>query len=252
MDVVFVYENDTDVAIGSRPPHSTEAVVEGGLPADIGQTIFDQKAAGIAAYGTRSVNVTDSMGVVHGIGYSRVTLVPMLAVVHVRTLYTEETLPDTAADLLAAALAAWGNAHTIGQDVIAGRSWGALYAAVPGLGVLDVLIAPTSGVARALDESDAVNDYLYLENGVGDVTAIFVPGVRFVVSGNTAGLNGCYTVQSSAFVAGRTRITVDQDVVTTVGAGANGSTFLAYDTNAIGDTSRSTFDAVSVLAVLPP
>lgn len=48
----LVFENDTDAAVGSRPPHSVEAVVEGGAVGAKATALFNSKAAGIATHGT--------------------------------------------------------------------------------------------------------------------------------------------------------------------------------------------------------
>lgn len=68
-----VYENITDVTdVNSRPPHSIECLVQGGLPQDIGNKIFAKKAAGINTYGNQApVTVIDSQGISHIIYFSR-------------------------------------------------------------------------------------------------------------------------------------------------------------------------------------
>jgi uncharacterized phage protein gp47/JayE len=59
----IVIENDSDVVdADGRPPHSFEAIVLGGLPADIGQSIASSKGVGIRAFGSETVIVKDASG----------------------------------------------------------------------------------------------------------------------------------------------------------------------------------------------
>lgn len=71
---VRVYENDGDSPdTGGLPGHSFECLVLGGDDTVIANTIFDNKPAGIQAYGTTTVVVTDGQGNGHSIGFSRPT-----------------------------------------------------------------------------------------------------------------------------------------------------------------------------------
>ncbi len=70
-----VFENDTDlVDANGLSPHSIRCILSGGDPNDIGQSIFDTKASGIATNGAQSVNVLDSQGVTHVIRYDSATV----------------------------------------------------------------------------------------------------------------------------------------------------------------------------------
>ncbi len=62
----LVFENDTDfVDAQGRPPHSIQAVIRGGAPTEIANTIFVEKAAGIEPVGAESLVVVDSQGFSH-------------------------------------------------------------------------------------------------------------------------------------------------------------------------------------------
>lgn len=81
-----VFENDTDVTdIYNRPPHSFEAVVQDGDDQEIADTIWDVKGAGIATYGDTTMQVTDTMGFVHDVSFSRPTPIPIYVIVNVVT-----------------------------------------------------------------------------------------------------------------------------------------------------------------------
>ncbi len=72
-----VTENDTMATVDSIPPKAIRAMLYGGTDSDIANAIFDTKAAGIQAYGTTVVPITDVNGIVHNIGFSRVVEVPI-------------------------------------------------------------------------------------------------------------------------------------------------------------------------------
>ena len=67
----FVVENDTMEYKGDIPPKSLYSLVEGGDDIDIAKTILKSKAGGIRAYGDTEIEVEDSKGENHIIGFSR-------------------------------------------------------------------------------------------------------------------------------------------------------------------------------------
>jgi uncharacterized phage protein gp47/JayE len=71
VDSVTVLENDTDETVDGIPPHALEAIVLGGESADIAEAILAAKAGGIQAFGDTVVEVEDSQGVLHQIGFTR-------------------------------------------------------------------------------------------------------------------------------------------------------------------------------------
>jgi uncharacterized phage protein gp47/JayE len=118
-DFVRVYENDGDsVDANGLPGHSFEVLVLGGDDDDIAQAIFDTKAAGIQAYGSTVVVVTDDQGNGHNIGFSRPDDVDMYFAIQVNYLSGQ----FIGADAFAQALADWGDANLgPGNDVIVAR-----------------------------------------------------------------------------------------------------------------------------------
>ena len=130
----IVFENYTDVVdVNGIPPHSFEAVVLGGLDADIRQVIFETKPAGIRPHGTVSGTVTDSTGISHIIKFTRPTSYSIW--IEVDVTYNAAKWPlDGNAQVNAAILAALtpANGYTLGKDVTA---WGigAAIDVVPGV-----------------------------------------------------------------------------------------------------------------------
>lgn len=76
---VVIHENDTDKSLTldagvTLPPHSFMAVVrydgEADTAQEIAAAILEKKPLGIQAYGLNTYSVTDSIGVVHAIGFT--------------------------------------------------------------------------------------------------------------------------------------------------------------------------------------
>ena len=141
----YVYENDQDTTdADGRPPHSIEAVVNGGEVDEIGLTIWQKKSAGIDTYGSQSVSINDSQGFPHTINFNRPLVVPIYLDIAV-TEYPEEALPPNAQTMIVDAVINYGNTLTVGNDVILQRFMGAIYQNVPGIGYITVT-ASTDGV----------------------------------------------------------------------------------------------------------
>lgn len=142
----YVYENDSDSTDGDgRPPHSIEAVVNGGETDEIGLTIWQKKAAGIDTYGSQSVSINDSQGFPHTINFNRPLIVPIYLRITV-TEYPEEALPPNAQAMITEAVLNYGNTLTVGNDVILQRFMGAIYQNVAGIGYITVT-ASTDGTS---------------------------------------------------------------------------------------------------------
>ena len=141
----FVYENDQDTTdADGRPPHSIEAVVNGGEPDEIALTIWQKKSAGIDTYGSQTVSINDSQGFPHTINFNRPLVIPIYLDITV-TEYPEEALPPNAQAMITDAVLNYGNSLTVGNDVILQRFMGAIYQAVSGIGYI-AITASTDGV----------------------------------------------------------------------------------------------------------
>jgi uncharacterized phage protein gp47/JayE len=67
-----VLENDTNVTdANGLPAHSFQVIVSGGLEADIANTIWIKKPAGILSFGNTTEVIIDSQGIAHDISFSR-------------------------------------------------------------------------------------------------------------------------------------------------------------------------------------
>jgi uncharacterized phage protein gp47/JayE len=116
VSVVLVFENITDITDGSgRPPHSFEAVVNGGDTATIAGTIWKTKPAGIATYGNTSYTITDSQGISHVIYFSRPTAVPVYVIAN---LTVDDTYPSNGDSTVQNIIVQYINSLNIGQELI--------------------------------------------------------------------------------------------------------------------------------------
>lgn len=132
-----VFKNDANVAdADGRPPHSVEAVVEGGANADIAAALFENVSSGVEPYGTTTVSVTDSQGISWDVSFSR----PDLLTIWVRVDVVKDPLvyPVDGDDQVTAAIVADEPNYPIGKDVTSSRIVSRVFQ-VPG--VLDVSLA---------------------------------------------------------------------------------------------------------------
>lgn len=131
---VIVFENPSDVTVGTIAPHSIELLVEGGVDTEIADAVKAAKAAGIGTSGTTLLSRTLSNGNPVDIRFSRPTSQNIWVVVTL--LKDPSTYPLDGDDQVKAALVAYGDTRELGRDVVASALVGAIFKAVPG--VLDV------------------------------------------------------------------------------------------------------------------
>jgi hypothetical protein len=126
------FENNTDTTdADGRPPHSIEAVVQGGAVQDILDTIWRVHAGGITTYGSISGTVYDSQNVSHTVSFNRPTIVPIYLQINV-TENPEKELSAAAVSLIKSAVVNVFAGLTVGQDVILQSLYGAIYTATSG------------------------------------------------------------------------------------------------------------------------
>lgn len=133
----LVFENPTSVTVGSRPPKSVEALVVGGADQDIGDALFDSKAAGIETYGTEGpVTHTDSQGNDHDVLFSR----PAERDIWLEIDFTidSDLFPADGLTQAEDAILAFGATLNISDDVIVYPQLVAAVGDIPG--ILDMMI----------------------------------------------------------------------------------------------------------------
>lgn len=81
---LVIENNSPQEDADGRPPHSFETIVLGGEAEDIAQVILEAKPLGIRPYGQEQVEVTDSQGMTHTIGFTYADVVPIFVRVKVK------------------------------------------------------------------------------------------------------------------------------------------------------------------------
>jgi len=118
-----VIENTTNTTDSDgRPPKSFEAYVLGGQPDEIGSAIFAKKAAGIEAYGSESVTVTDLAGYPHEVRFSYAQTAPVAIRV---TVSKNSSYPADGTALIKTAIIKYIGGEDADGQLYAGLSMGA-------------------------------------------------------------------------------------------------------------------------------
>lgn len=120
-----VWDNPTgSIDANGLPPHSINAVVEGGLTADIAAQIYARKSMGAQLVGAVTSTVNDSRGNPHVIRFDRPVDVPIYVVLNVLAM---PGWPTDGADRLKTQLLTWTLANQrIGKPVIHSRLYDTL------------------------------------------------------------------------------------------------------------------------------
>ena len=112
---VFAEENTSIIPFGGLPPKSKHFVVQGGVNAEIAQTLWDNKAGGIQLVGATSEVVKDTQGFDQTVYFDRPTLVP----IYIDLVITKDAkFPIDGATQIRNAVLAFGESLNIGDDVI--------------------------------------------------------------------------------------------------------------------------------------
>lgn len=158
---VKVYENDTDFtnSLGVTP-HAFMPIVLGGLPTDIAQAIWSNQPTGIASIGDTTVQIVDSQGNIHDIGFKRPTPVPIYMTIDISNT---GAMPGDAIAQIRQNIINYGKTtYLIGDEVVYSRFYTPINA-VPGHEVNSFTMgtAPspsgTSNVAIDFDEVAVFN-----------------------------------------------------------------------------------------------
>jgi uncharacterized phage protein gp47/JayE len=146
----LVFENDDEIPdLAGRPPHSFEAVVQGGIEQDIIDLLWQIKPAGISTFGSVSGTALDSVGQPHTINFSRPTAVPIYVKL---TITTNPDFPANGAGTAQDNIVSTGNALGIGKEVVPIPYLIAAIAGIPGIEDAELLI----GIAPSPTLSDNI------------------------------------------------------------------------------------------------
>lgn len=155
VDSVLVFENASLVTDGDgRPAKSFEVVILGGVDADIAQTIWQDKPAGIETFGGVTVAVTDSQGFLHDIKFSRPDEVPIYISID---LTVTAAFPADGEERVSNALLAYGASLSLGDDVIVYPALMAAIGSIPG--IIDVAIRVGIAASPTLDNNISIDSF---------------------------------------------------------------------------------------------
>nr|DAI17691.1 MAG TPA: Baseplate wedge protein [Caudoviricetes sp.] len=140
-----VFENTSDNTDDEgRPPHSLEAIVQGGDENDIVRVYWKAKGGGIATYGDVAVNMQDSQGTPHTIYFNRPQPVTISLRITLEKLSEEEWSSDNRRNALNAVLNR-AQALSLGQDVVLQRFIGDIYRNTTGIGGITIEASKNGG-----------------------------------------------------------------------------------------------------------
>lgn len=135
VEAVTVFFNNTDQPdADGLPPHSIEALVQGGEDDEIRALLWASVAAGIRTHGTTSGTITDSQGRLQTIKFSRPTEIPIYVELEVEI--DPLVFPADGVDQIKAAIVAFGATQESGDDA---RSFAIAASSLAVDGVLTVL-----------------------------------------------------------------------------------------------------------------
>ena len=167
--IVTGYENDLDVTVNGRGPHTMEFVVSGSaLDQDVANKLWQVRGGGIELLGTTSVTVVDSKGRNQTVKFTKPAAVPCSVEVTI-TDFAEEVLPSDYANAIKIAVAAYGAELPIGKDLVIGR-WVIPVYSIPGINVVTIRQKKNGGSFGTTNIVMAYNEQPTFQ--VSDITVI--------------------------------------------------------------------------------
>ena len=149
-----VYENRTNETDSEgRPPHSVEAVVDGGSNSDIAEQILATVSAGITTYGSVSVDVPGEDDNMIEVCFNRPTYIYCWFKVTL-TISKASLVPANYAELVETAIVDAMSQVENGEDVVPQQQFlPAIYEQVPGISYIDVSIYTTTSASEGQPSS---------------------------------------------------------------------------------------------------
>ena len=169
------YQNDTDdTDSAGRPPHSLEIVVQGGSDNDIADVIWNNKAAGIRAYGSYYAYATDASGNRQYVEFTRVKDMYLLLSI---TITSEGGLDDDYVERIQALLSK--ESLDAGQNVRLQKFIRPIMDSVSGVDYLEIrgLLSESPDVSKV---QDSVMRTGVVPVSIGQQPVIAANGVRVV------------------------------------------------------------------------
>jgi uncharacterized phage protein gp47/JayE len=147
---VTVFHNPTDGTVDGMPPHSVEALVQGGEDQDIWDALLASVAAGIRCFGDEDGTATDAVGNVHDVAFTRPDEIEIYVDLDVE--YDARSYPLDGDDQVIAAIVAYGDSLAAGVNVRSSAVSAPAFSVTGVLGTLNVFIgtAPSPGASTTI------------------------------------------------------------------------------------------------------
>lgn len=153
---VIVFENATDIPdLDGRPPHSFEAVVQGGDDQDIRDMLWAVKPAGIATDGSVDGTIIDSQGQTHDIKFSRPTDLDLYVIIQ---LSVDDTYPANGDVVAKQSVIDAGNSLGIGKEVIVVPKLISVLAPIQGIQDATILIGTSPSPSSSANVPVGANE----------------------------------------------------------------------------------------------
>ena len=165
------YENSTDAVDNEgRPPHSIEVVVDGGVDAEIAAEILKKKAAGIATYGSVTVDVPDAFGGAIAIRFNRPDVVYTWFKITI-TRNASQPIPPNYEELIKNAVFECMSDLKAGDAVISQDYLSTIKSVCTGLAYIDILVC-SGGEAYIPDASSFKDRNVFVNSRQKATTSI--------------------------------------------------------------------------------
>lgn len=156
VESVAVYDNDTDVVDSNGlPPHSFTAIVLGGEPIDIANTIWRNKPVGITSNGNTAVTIIDSQEFPREIRFERPDPITVYVVMD---LDKNELYPADGDDQIRSAIISYAKENfSVGDDIILSRLYTPINS-IPGHSVNSLFIGTSPSPSTSSNIDIAFNE----------------------------------------------------------------------------------------------
>lgn len=170
-----VFQNETLIVNSDGlPAKSFRAYVQGGANADIIQSLWENKPAGIKSDGTIVGTVIDSQGLTQTLAFERPVVKPVY--INVKIYKDVAKFPSNGSSLVSAALATFINSLEIGADVIVYPQLIASLDSIVGINDVEIGVSFTASPALGTDAnlSIAINEIAKVVNASTDIAVTVV------------------------------------------------------------------------------
>jgi len=170
-----IYSNRLDEEADGRPPKSYEVVVQGGLDQEIAQAIYDTGPAGVQAFGSTVVAITDPEGFSKDIGFTR----PETLFIWIKILFqknSEDEFPVNGIEQIKEGIVSYMEDNQgVGVDFVYQKLNIPIYK-ISGIGYAEIRVVATTDLTPPADEDYQAQNIAVSERQIAmiDTTRIII------------------------------------------------------------------------------